>query len=551
MAKAATESDAGGRASVGGDPLVGKVLDGRFRIVERLGAGGMGTVYKAVQAPLDRIVALKVLNPNYDSKRDPGFQRRFFLEASVTSKLKHPNTITVIDYGKTDEDIYYLAMEYVEGVTLAQVLVSEGLIPWQRALHITQQICRSLREAHRAGMIHRDLKPANVMVCNEETDSDLVKVLDFGLVKSFMPEALAQEPAELTQAGVFLGSPQYMAPEQARNIADPRSDIYSVGVVLFQMLTGKPPFWAEQSIDVIVKHMKEPPPAMHSVRPDLDLPPEVEALVRRCLEKEPAKRFQTMDEMLESIRMLGNTAGLSGVFGAGSRSLLPNTPGPMRQLTQTGAHRAALMPTPSGMQRIPPSGNHSGPRSAPGTFKQPTAPASVAMEISVETSAVMSAARPVPKGKKVLPLLIFGGSLLVGLAVVFVLLRPGPPPPTPAPTPVVAPVVVAPPPPPVVEAAPSPVTFRIVSDPPGAEVFQGEKSLGLTPLTLPLLPGADGVASASLRLQLEGYEPLEVQASGAGPEVAVNPRLRKLPEAPTPKPKTQKKKVNGYKEDPY
>src|SRR3954471_6627813 len=249
------ESDQAARGNAGsgggGDPLLGKVLNGRFRVLEKLGAGGMGTVYKAIQAPLDRIVALKVLNNNYDSKRDPGFQRRFFLEASVTSKLKHPNTITVIDYGKTDDNIYYIAMEFVEGITLAQVVATEGAIEWSRCLNIAQQVCRSLREAHKAGIIHRDLKPANVMICNEETDHDLVKVLDLGLVKSFQPDsphAKAAAAAELTQAGVFLGSPQYMAPEQARNLADPRSDIYSLGVVMYQMMMGRPPFMAEQSI---------------------------------------------------------------------------------------------------------------------------------------------------------------------------------------------------------------------------------------------------------------------------------------------------------------
>jgi len=164
------EHDQSARNNAGvipGDPLIGKVLNGRFRVLEKLGSGGMGTVYKAVQTPLDRLVALKVLNNNYDSKRDPGFQRRFFLEASVTSKLKHPNTITVIDYGKTDDGIYFIAMEYVEGITLAQVLTQVGTLPWNRALHICQQIARSLREAHKAGIIHRDLKPANVMICAE------------------------------------------------------------------------------------------------------------------------------------------------------------------------------------------------------------------------------------------------------------------------------------------------------------------------------------------------------------------------------------------------
>ena len=167
------------------DPLIGRVLNDRFRILAPLGSGGMGKVYKAVQTPLDRVVALKILNPNFPAEKDPAFKRRFFLEASLTSKLRHPNTVTVIDYGQTEDGIYFIAMEYMEGQTLAEVLAHEKTLPWRRVLDIAQQICRSLREAHKLGVIHRDLKPANVMLLNE-ADHDVVKVLDFGLVKSFL-----------------------------------------------------------------------------------------------------------------------------------------------------------------------------------------------------------------------------------------------------------------------------------------------------------------------------------------------------------------------------
>jgi serine/threonine-protein kinase len=206
------------------DPLIGRILNDRFRILSPLGSGGMGKVYKAVQTPLDRVVALKILNPNFPAEKDPAFKRRFFLEASLTSKLRHPNTVTVIDYGQTEDGIYFIAMEYMEGQTLAEVLAHDKTLPWRRVLDIAQQICRSLREAHKLGVIHRDLKPANVMLLNE-ADHDMVKVLDFGLVKSFLAADGAAGDPEVTQNGVFLGSPQYMAPEQARNVADPRSDV--------------------------------------------------------------------------------------------------------------------------------------------------------------------------------------------------------------------------------------------------------------------------------------------------------------------------------------
>ncbi|HYO74223.1 MAG TPA: serine/threonine-protein kinase, partial [Archangium sp.] len=299
-----------------GDPLIGRVLNDKFRIVEALGSGGMGRVYKAVQSPLERLVALKVLNPQYSEGKDPGFQKRFFLEAAVTAKLRHPNTVTVIDYGSTDDGVLYIAMEYLEGQTLAQLLTQHGPLPWMRVMNIVQQVARSLREAHRVGLIHRDLKPANIMVLIQEDDHDVVKVLDFGLVKSFLPDRGLPNEAEITQAGVILGSPQYMAPEQARNVSDPRSDVYSLGVVMFQMLMGRPPFQAAQSIDVIFKHLNEAPPIFAAVWPGHPVPQEVEALVMRCLYKRPEERFQSMDEVLEAVRRTAASAGSSGAFSS-------------------------------------------------------------------------------------------------------------------------------------------------------------------------------------------------------------------------------------------
>jgi len=190
------------------DPLIGKTVSGRFRIVSVIARGGMGKVYKAEQAPLGRVCALKVLMPKYEGDKDPEFHKRFFLEAATAAKLSHPNTVTIFDYG-IDEEIYYIAMEYIEGRTLFRVLRDEGPFPESRTAHITRQICRALREAHGLGVIHRDLKPGNVLLSSHGDEKDYVKVLDFGLVKD-----VTGEKEDLTQQGLFMGSPKYMAPEQ-------------------------------------------------------------------------------------------------------------------------------------------------------------------------------------------------------------------------------------------------------------------------------------------------------------------------------------------------
>jgi serine/threonine-protein kinase len=528
------------------DPLIGRVLNERFRIVEALGSGGMGRVYKAVQAPLDRPVAIKVLNPHYSDGKDPGFQKRFFLEASVTSKLRHPNTVTVIDYGKTEDGILYLVMEYLEGKTLAQLLTQNGPMSWVRALHVGQQVARSLREAHKVGLIHRDLKPANVMVMDQEADHDVVKVLDFGLVKSFVDGGVIPNETEITQAGVILGSPQYMAPEQARNISDPRSDVYSLGVVMYQMLVGRPPFQAAQSIDVIFKHLNEAPPIFSAVWPHHQVPQEVEALVMKCLAKRPEERYQSMDEVLDGMRRVAASAGVSGVFS-------PRT-------FSTGTYQAV---TPGSG---PLSGPHSGPQTGP--IPPPSGASTMALDIAVMEPAA-PAARP---ARSMLALAIFAASLLVGLGVAAVLALRAQDAEAPAPTAVTAPAAqpqTAPPPPaeqpaaapvapPEAAVAPglepleevpttvAPIRFLITSEPSGARVSYEGRELGQTPVELEVPAASDGVASAQLTFSLEGYQRATVVAQGNEPSVRFTHKLKKKAAS-----RPAESEKSGYKEDPY
>src|SRR3954470_21648524 len=291
------------------DPLLGRTVNDRYRIVEAIGQGGMGRVYRAMQAPLDRVVALKVLGAGHD--RDPNFYKRFFLEASVTAKLTHPNSITLYDYGRTDDGIFFIAMEYLKGRTLSAAMQQDGPLTQERVIHIAQQICRSLREAHSLRIIHRDLKPANVMLLRQHDDHDFVKVLDFGLVKFFSGD---NPEGEITNAGTFMGSPHYIAPEQARNQnPDQRCDIYSLGVLLYHMITGKVPFTASAPVDIILKHLHEKPVPPRELKPELNIAPEFQELILKCMAKSRDDRFQSMDEMLAQLKSVRTTVtGLAG-----------------------------------------------------------------------------------------------------------------------------------------------------------------------------------------------------------------------------------------------
>src|SRR5580658_9542009 len=279
----------------GPDPLIGRLINDRFKITALIARGGMGKVYRAEQAPLGRVCAVKVLNPNYTGEHDPDFHKRFFLEASLTSKLTHPNTVTIFDYGRTDDDIYYMAMEYLEGHTLHRAIREAGSFPEERAAHIARQICRALREAHSLGVIHRDLKPANIFLVEHGDETDFVKVLDFGLVKN----VAETKGEELTKSGLFMGSPKYMAPEQiAGEKVDVRTDIYALGIIMYEMMTGKVPFDSTTSVNILMAQVKEDAIPLREMNASVRASPEMEEIIARCMSKSPDDRFRSMDEVL-------------------------------------------------------------------------------------------------------------------------------------------------------------------------------------------------------------------------------------------------------------
>jgi len=268
------------------DPLIGKVLADRFEMLDRIGEGGMGTVYKARQVSVDRIVAIKVLNPGIAN--DPQWVPRFINEAKACSKLQHPNTVRLIDFGQTREGLLFMAMEFLDGMALRTVIDRFGRMQPARVMKIISQCCQSLAEAHNFGIIHRDIKPDNLFLVSLGGQPDFVKVLDFSVAKLKQSSGSAMQ----TQAGVVFGTPNYMSPEQGRGLPlDARSDIYALGIVAYEMLMGRPPFSSQNPMEVLAMHVRTPVPPMQGV------PDRVAQVVTRALAKDPAHRQQNAEQL--------------------------------------------------------------------------------------------------------------------------------------------------------------------------------------------------------------------------------------------------------------
>ena len=282
------------------DPLIGMTINERFVITAKIGAGGMGAVYRAKQLGMNRDIAVKVLLRELTENET--VLRRFHLEALAVSKLKHPNTIQIFDFGETEDGLLYIAMELLEGRPLAKVLTDDKQVSVDRALHIIEQTAKSLREAHSKGIVHRDLKPDNIFLQSVGEDGDFAKVLDFGVAK--VAEGDGQQKT-LTKAGSIFGTPKYMSPEQSRGgEIDSRSDIYAMGIILYELLTGRVPFNAENPLGILIKHLQEQPPTFQQIRPDLVIPEPVERFVHKMLAKQAEQRPQTAEAVIREIVQL-------------------------------------------------------------------------------------------------------------------------------------------------------------------------------------------------------------------------------------------------------
>lgn len=292
-------------SSTSSDPLVGRLVADRYAVVKKLNHGGVGAVYLAIQQPLDRPVALKVLLQKYAD--DVTAIRRFEKEAAAIARLAHAHIVTVYDFGTTADGDMYLAMELLRGHSVRELLEQVGFLPWERALHIVIGVTRALVAAHGRGIVHRDLKPENVMLVEHNGDVDFAKVLDFGLARS-ITEPPGATP--ITRHDVIPGTPAYMSPERANGVPDdPRSDLYALGAMWFELLVGEPPFPGETSIKVILRHVHEQPRRPSQARPDNPIPGFIDGMVLRLLEKSPEGRPTSAASLLDELERLVRPAG--------------------------------------------------------------------------------------------------------------------------------------------------------------------------------------------------------------------------------------------------
>src|SRR6187551_920336 len=333
------------------DTLINTLFDGRYRIVRKLGSGGMANVYLAEDEDLGRRVAIKILNERYAN--DDLFIERFRREAKSAAALSHPNIVSVYDRGEA-EGTYYIAMEVIEGRSLKELIMTRGPLPIAQALAYTHEMLEALRFAHRHGIIHRDIKPHNILI------GERLKVTDFGIARA--------GASQMTEAGSIMGTAQYLSPEQARGApVTASSDLYSVGIVLYEMLTGKVPFTGDSAIEIAMKHLNEAPKPPSKIRPEI--PEELDQVVLRALAKNPEDRYQTAEEFSEDLHRVEAGLPLAPETADAATALLTGVTVPLAgQGGSTEVLGATAVTRPQG---APPQAPRRPPPYGPGYYEEP------------------------------------------------------------------------------------------------------------------------------------------------------------------------------------
>ncbi|MCY1014293.1 serine/threonine-protein kinase [Pyxidicoccus sp. MSG2] len=497
--------------------LLGQVLDGRYKIESVLGQGGMGMVFRATQTSVQRPVAVKTLNPSLAAA--PQFFERFRREAEIASRLRHPNVITIFDFGRAPDGTCYFVMELLQGESLKEMVKREGPMSLRRAVSLIEQACQGLAHAHAEGCVHRDLKPHNIMV-QQLSGKDFVKVLDFGLVKAME----AEEEEQLTSTGQVLGTPQYMPPEQAGGEAvDQRSDLYSMAGVLYFCLTGSSPYGANTVRKALTASLTQPVPAVNSKRQGAPVPAALDAFFKKALSPEKEDRYQNaqefIDAMQDSIADLspeeleampsGGVSSGAHERGSGSRASASRAGGRPGSGSGSGVRAARAAPA---------AGRGSTPSNVVVARSQAAAPGSGSSPSRARPAAPAPRAAPAPPppppapegmstGKKValvaVPLVLLG----IGAAVVLGTSGGGTPqtPVAPIDAPATKPGPVAAGNTGTAATASKNIIVTLNSTPSGATIYEGEEMLGTTPIKLEL--PRDKVYA--LRFRLDGHKDVE------------------------------------------
>jgi serine/threonine-protein kinase len=322
----------------GTSDLVGSVIAGNYHIEKKLGEGGMGAVYLGQHVKMGRKSAIKVMTQSM--AHDPDAIARFNREATNAARINHPNVCAIYDFGETPDGLIYLAMEFIEGESLSDLLEREGALSPKRAATVFQQAGDALQAAHDLGIVHRDLKPDNIMLTKAKSGADVVKVVDFGIAKAVGGE----EGQKVTKTGLVVGTPEYMSPEQlAGDKLDGRSDIYSLALVLYRMLTGTLPFQADNAQEVMIKRLTDEPMPLSAARPDIPFPEPLQAVMDRALRRMPAERYGSAAEMARDVTQAvsGMADAAPGVDTEGATQLISAQPKTNIAATRVGGGEAA------------------------------------------------------------------------------------------------------------------------------------------------------------------------------------------------------------------
>ena len=449
------------------DPLIGKVLDGRYEIEKVLGEGGMGLVYKARHVTLGKPLAIKVLKA--EVSKDAEIVQRFRQEAQSATAIGNHHIIDISDFGVLADGSTYFVMEFLDGISLTKAIEPNKPLEARRTIHIAKQLCRALGAAHDIGIVHRDLKPDNVYLISRGGDKDFVKVLDFGIAK------VGGAKSKLTQVGQVFGTPHYMSPEQcAGTQVDKRTDIYALGVIMYEMASSRVPFDADNLMGILTKHLYEEPIKPHELPPPVDVPPSLEAIIMKCLAKKAEARYQSMQEVLADLELCEQGVTPNAVVEG------------VRRASATGAHRSAELSN-----------------------------SSAALSVDVgDVQLPKKSSLGLILGAVALVLLLGGGAILAmsGGSEPKAEVKPDAThePAQPAPTP---PPVVEPPKPAASEneKPAAPVTMVTIRSKPAADVFRDGALLGRTPFQVPR--PTRGEPSLEVMLKQDGYKDQPVRVS--------------------------------------